>query len=211
MNMQILVNGQPLEGAAYQAGEDLIVHIPGAAQQAIEKLDRLPPFKDLFRPVSSGFIACPGRQAREVGEWDGKAYEFEGGVELLEGPDGKVWAQVCELADLPATGLLDGTMECPQCRGSGVTHQEDEATGKTFSGHCSLCWGTGVIPSWQPLREGEVVFALGYWDCECAMGHIHPDNHDHCPRCGVVAQDQPASRAGEVQEYLASFGLAVEV
>jgi hypothetical protein len=203
MHIQIFVNSLPVEGKAYQAGEGLIVHIPAMAQKTGEEPELLPPFSDLFQPVSSGFI--------EVGEWDGKAYEFEGGVELVQGPDGKVWAQVCELADLPSAEPPAGTMPCPQCRGSGVTRHEDDANGRIFTGRCSQCWGTGVIPSWEPSREGDIVFALGYWDCECERDYIHPDNHDHCAVCGAVADDQPASRAVEVQEYLASFGLAVEL
>ena len=159
----------------------------------------LPQFPALFRPVSSGFI--------EVGEWNGKAYEFEGGVELLQGPDGKVWAQVCELSNLPSAEPPAGTIGCPVCRGSGIAREEDDATGKIFTGRCFLCWGTGFIPSFEPSREGEVVYALGFWNCKCEAGYIHPENHDHCQACGAVADDQPASRASEVQEYLAEFGL----
>ena len=149
--------------------------------------------------VSSGFI--------EVGEWDGKAYEFEGGVELLQGPDGKVWAQICALANLPSAEPPAGTVGCPVCRGSGVTREEDDATGKVFTGRCFLCWGTGVIPSWEPSRGGDIVYALGFWNCECETDYIHPENHDHCLICGAVAENQPASQASEVQEYLAEFGL----
>ena len=203
MQIQILVSGLPVEGTAYRAGEGVIIHIPDIAQKVGEEPGMLPPFSALFRPVSSGFI--------EVGEWSGKAYEFEGGVELVQGPDGKVWAQVCELTDLPSAEPPAGTMACPQCRGSGVTREEDDPTGKVFTGRCSLCWGTGVIPSWEPSQEGDIIYALGYWDCECKTDHIHPDNHDHCPVCGAVVDDQPTSRADEVQEYLAAFGLVVEL
>jgi len=203
MQIQILINGLPVQGTACQAGKDVVIHVPCLAQQTGEEPGLLPPFSSLFQPVSSGFI--------EVGEWDGKAYEFEGGVELVRGPDGKVWAQICETADLPSAEAPAGTTGCPQCRGSGVTRQEDDATGRIFTGRCSLCWGTGVIPSWDPWREGDIVFALGFWDCECETGYIHPDNHDVCPVCGAVAEVQPASRANEVQEYLASFGLVVAV
>lgn len=193
----VTIEGRMHFGAMYTAGKGVVVHIPVFPPEKA-----LPAFGDLFKPVSSGFI--------EVGEWDGKAYEFEGGVELVQGPDGKVWAQVCELSDLPSAEPPPGTMICPQCRGSGVTRKEDDATGKIFTGRCHLCWGTGVIPSWEPIREGEIIFALGYWDCECDESYIHPDNHDHCPVCDAVQDDQPASHAAEVREYLASLGVQAQ-
>ena len=203
MQIQILVSGLPVEGTAYRAGEGLIIHIPDIARKVGEEPGLLPPFSALFQPVSSGFI--------EVGEWDGKVYEFEGGVELVHGPDGKVWAQVCELADISSSGPPALTMSCPQCLGSGVTREEDDATGKVFTGCRALCWGTGVIPSWEPSQESGIVYGLGYWDCKCKTDRIHPDNDDHCPVCGAVSDNQPASHAGEVQEYLAALGLVVEL
>ena len=66
MQIQILINGLPVEGMACQAGKDVIIHIPCIAQKSGEDPGLLPPFSSLFQPVSSGFI--------EVGEWDGKAY-----------------------------------------------------------------------------------------------------------------------------------------
>ena len=111
--------------------------------------------------AGEGFIIHIPDIARKVGEWDGKAYEFEGGVELVQGPDGKVWAQVCDLSDLLSTEPPAGTMACPQCRGSGVTREEDDATSKIFTGRCALCYGTGVVPSWDPSQESDIVYALG--------------------------------------------------
>ena len=102
------------------------------------------------------------------------------------------------------------TIPCPECLGSGMTHHMDAATGKPYTSRCSLCWGTGVIPLWDPWREGDIVFALGYWDCECERDYIHPSNHDYCPLCGAAAEDQPVSRAEEARGFLASLGLAVE-
>ena len=199
MQTQILINGLPVEGTAYQAGEGLIIHIPGIAQKVGEEPALLPQFSALFQPVSSGFI--------EVGEWDGKAYEFEGGVELLQGPDGKVCGASMRARQPPSAEPPAGTVGCPVCRGSGVAREEDDATDKIFTGRCFLCWGTGVIPSWELCHEGGIVYAVGFWNCECEAGYIHPENHDHCLVCGAVAENQPASQAGEVQEYLAEFGL----
>ena len=204
MQIQIFINSLPVQGEAYQAGKDLILHIPILVRQIGEEPSLLPPFKDLFQPISAGFI--------EVGEWDGKAYDFEGSVELSLGPDGKVWAQVCKPDEIPHAGPEAGTITipCPICHGSGVNHHLDAASGKPYTGRCSLCWGTGTIPAWDPWQEGDIVFALGYWDCECDRDYIHPCNHDACPVCGVAAEDQPVSRADEVRAYLGSFGLVVE-
>ena len=80
MQIQLLVSSVPFEGTAYRAGEGVIIHIPDIVQNTCEKPGLLPPFSALFQPVSSGFI--------EVGEWVGKAYEFKGGVELVQRPDG---------------------------------------------------------------------------------------------------------------------------
>jgi hypothetical protein len=199
MHIEILINGLPVKGAANQARDGIIIRIPDIAQKAGEEPGLLPLFSALFQPISSGFI--------EVGEWNGKAYEFEEGVELVQGPDGKVCAQVCELSNLPSAEPPAGTVGCPVCRGSGIAREEDDANGKIFTGRCFLCRGTGIIPSFEPSREGEIVYALGYWYCECETDYIHPDNHDHCLVCGAVVDDQPASRASVVQEYLAEFGL----
>jgi hypothetical protein len=68
MQIQILVSGLPVESTAYRAGEGIIINIPDISQKVGEEPGLLPPFAALFQPVSSGFI--------EVGEWDGKAYEF---------------------------------------------------------------------------------------------------------------------------------------
>jgi hypothetical protein len=199
MHIHVLINGLPIEGEAYQAGDGIIIHIPGITQKAVEEKGLLPQFSALFQPISSGFI--------EIGDWDGKAYEYKGGVELLQSPDGKVWTQVYELTNIPSAEPPAGTTGCPVCRGSGVACEEDDATGKIFTGRCFLCWGTGFIPTWEPSREGNIVYAPGFWNCGCETNYIHTENHDHCLVCGAVADNQPVSRASEVQEYLAKFGV----
>jgi hypothetical protein len=199
VQIEISISGLPVEGTAYKSGEDVILHILGIARKTGEKTGLLTPFYVLFQPISSGFI--------EFGEWEGKAYKFEGGVELVLGPDGKVRAQVCNLAKLPSTELPTGTVGCPVCHGSGFAREEEEATGKIFTGRCPLCWGTCFILLFEPSREGKVVYALGFWNCKCVAGYIHPENHDHCLAFGAVVDNQPASRASEVQECLAKFGL----
>lgn len=195
MHIQIIVNGLPVKGMAYLAGESVIVHIPAFAQKTGEEPGLLSPFKDLFQPVTSGYI--------EVGEWDGKTYEFEGGVELALGPDGKVWAKVCEPADLPSAGPLPdtSTIPCPKCNTGSMLSEED------ITGHCSLCWGTGVIPSWDPRQAGGIVSALGYWSCKCDQNKVHPHNHDHCSICGAKAEEQAVSRAEDVRLFLEGWRL----
>jgi len=92
MNIQIEINGEPYTGKAYQANGGLVIHLPGVQSP------HAPAFKALFQALpgetaSGGFV--------EVGEWNGKAYPFEAQVDFCLGPDGRVWAQIGRLADLP--------------------------------------------------------------------------------------------------------------
>ncbi|MBU2612001.1 MAG: hypothetical protein KJ606_13815 [Chloroflexi bacterium] len=102
---------------------------------------------------------------------------------------------------------------CPACKGSGAVSVpapefvKEEGWGETAKARCDLCWGTGVLPKLQVYGEGEVSFALGWWDCECEKDYIHPDNHDACPVCGASQGEQPQGRADEVRRYLAALGV----
>jgi hypothetical protein len=91
--IQIEINGDPYQGTAYQAGNGILIHLPGV--QALTASE----FETLFQPIpddrlSGGFI--------EAGEWDGKAFPFESDLLFSLGPDGAVWAKVCQsLQELP--------------------------------------------------------------------------------------------------------------
>lgn len=95
MDIQLQINGESYTGQAYQANGSLVICLPGV-QSA-----HAPVFDDLFQPLpdetaSGGFV--------EVGEWNGRAFQFETQVSFRLGPDGKVWAQVCDLSELQAVG-----------------------------------------------------------------------------------------------------------
>ena len=88
--IQIELNGEPYTGFAYQTQDGTLISLPGL------QAPHAPGFEALFHPLpeeraSSGFI--------EIGEWDGSAYPFEGDVPLMLGPDGAVWAKVCNVPD----------------------------------------------------------------------------------------------------------------
>ena len=88
--IQLELNGEAYSGFAYQTQGGILISLPGL------QAPHAPGFDALFQPLpderaSSGFI--------EIGEWDGSAYPFEGDVPLMLGPDGAVWARVCERPD----------------------------------------------------------------------------------------------------------------
>jgi hypothetical protein len=97
--IQIEINGDPYQGTAYQAGNGILIHLPGVQSPYASA------FEALFQPLpgdrlSGGFI--------EAGEWDGKAFPFEGDLLFGLGPDGAVWAKVCEsLQELPVVEAVD--------------------------------------------------------------------------------------------------------
>ena len=101
--IQIEINGEPYQGAAYQAGNGILIHLPGV------QASHAPAFETLFQPLpedhlNSGFL--------EVGEWDGKAFPFESDVLFGLGPDGAVWAKVCDTLDaLPGVELAASDQE----------------------------------------------------------------------------------------------------
>jgi hypothetical protein len=102
--IQIEINGDPYQGTAYQAGNGILIHLPGVQSPYASA------FEALFQPLpgdrlSGGFI--------EAGEWDGKAFPFEGDLLFGLGPDGAVWAKVCEsLQELPVVEAVDEKTSC---------------------------------------------------------------------------------------------------
>lgn len=95
-NIQIEINGETCTGIAYQAADGIrrmlciCIHLPGL------QAPHAPTFETLFQPLpeerlNGGFI--------EAGEWDGSAFPFEENVLFGLGPDGAVWARVCDHPD----------------------------------------------------------------------------------------------------------------
>ena len=101
MNIQIEINGEVYSGTAYQAADGLVIHLPGI------QADSAPPFETLFQSLP---VEKPDSGFLEVGEWNGKKFPFETQVSLVIGPDGMVWAQVCDTpSKLPDTNLQVAT------------------------------------------------------------------------------------------------------
>lgn len=61
-------------------------------------------FNDLFEALPPNHLAS---SFLELGEWSGKAYETEFQLPFLLGPDGKVWAEIGEVEDLPPLSERD--------------------------------------------------------------------------------------------------------
>ncbi len=51
-------------------------------------------------------------------------------------------------------------------------------------------------------HHGDMTLNLDYWDCECEFGYIHAIDVDYCPICGAHREDQPNSRAEEVEHLM---------
>jgi hypothetical protein len=104
MKLQLEINGEPYTGTAIKTNDGILIHLPGiqAASAA--------PFETLFQglpenKLNGGFL--------EVGEWNGKEFSFETQVTFGVGPDGKVWAQVCDTpGELPDAAACDTTLAC---------------------------------------------------------------------------------------------------
>ena len=46
-----------------------------------------------------------------------------------------------------------------------------------------------------------VTLNINYWDCECKENYIHDKAQAKCLLCGALQEDQPNSRANEVEEF----------
>ena len=82
----------------YQIPGGLIIHVPDMQADGAEPISGL--FSLMFTSVpqdklDAGYL--------EIGEWDKAkdAYPWEGAVNFMLGPDGKVWAQVGDIEDIP--------------------------------------------------------------------------------------------------------------
>ncbi len=87
MKLQLEINGEPYTGTAFKTNDGILIHLPGVQAPSAA------PFETLFqgvpeRKLNGGYL--------EVGEWNGKEFSFETQVTFGVGPDGKVWAQVCD-------------------------------------------------------------------------------------------------------------------
>jgi hypothetical protein len=97
MNIQVEINGEPYTGSAFNTKDGILIQLSGV------QVPLAPPFEAMFRGIpehklNGGFL--------EVGEWNGKEFSFETQIAFGLGPDGKVWAKICETpAELPDAGF----------------------------------------------------------------------------------------------------------
>ncbi len=76
----------------------LATRLRAAVEQSRLTAEAMFPFESQFQPLPNGKVS--GGHL-EVGEFDGSEYEWETDIEFLLGPDGKVWAKVGLLDNLP--------------------------------------------------------------------------------------------------------------
>lgn len=100
------------------------------------------------------------------------------------------------------TGLLP--IVCPVCKGDGTLPQTER--GIRFRIRCHICIGRGKLPPLDIVENGGR-YATWYWMCACAKDYVHPDNHDHCPLCGAIADDRPMCRIEDVIAWLNNIGV----
>ncbi|MCB9136588.1 MAG: hypothetical protein H6636_14280 [Anaerolineales bacterium] len=141
----------------YHIRDSLLIRLPkpfdGNLFPDTQGLDTWPPpnmlpFQSLFEGlppnrISYGFL--------ELGEWSGEAYEKEFQLPFLLGPDGKVWAEIGEVDDLPplaerdrealAAKMIDEFLEI--CDDGEFTLEEGEPT------RAELCfWPVPRVMHW---------------------------------------------------------------
>lgn len=59
-------------------------------------------------------------------------------------------------------------------------------------------WLDMITPPPEIEIVGEIVLALGYWDCNCDRDYILPISHKACPRCGDTQEESATSRLNEL-------------
>jgi hypothetical protein len=108
MNIQLEINGEPYTGTAFKTNDGIRrmicirIHLPGVQAPSAA------PFETLFqgvpeRKLNGGYL--------EVGPWNGREFTFETQVTFGVGPDGKVWAQVCNTpGELPDANACDTSL-----------------------------------------------------------------------------------------------------
>lgn len=102
MKLELEINGEPYTGSAFKTNDGILIHLPGVQAASAA------PFETLFRGVPEN---KPNGGFLEVGEWNGKEFSFETQVTFGVGPDGKVWAQVCDTpGELPDAAACDTTL-----------------------------------------------------------------------------------------------------
>jgi len=130
------------QGKAYYTQDSLLIHLPKPFDESLSLNGHGPdswstentlPFNNLFKALPPDRISCG---YLELGEWLGNAYEAEFQIALLLGPDGKVWAEIGDVEDLPilaerdretlATQMIDEFLEA--CDHDEVCIEEGEPT-----------------------------------------------------------------------------------
>lgn len=109
---------------------------------------------------------------------------------------------------------IEESVECPVCQHTG-TEPSKHVMFEGSSRHtiqCRLCCGVGYLPPLIVLVENHARLAAYYWTCACEMQvdglnyeRLHPINHDHCPKCGMLSDLGKKPLVGYVQACYQHF------
>jgi len=108
---------------------------------------------------------------------------------------------------------IEQPVECPLCQRTGTEPSEHVMfEGSKHTTQCRLCWGVGILPPLIVVVENFARLAAYYWTCTCEMKvdgltyeRLHPINHDHCPKCGMMSESGKRPLVGYVQACYQHF------
>src|SRR3990172_12418285 len=108
---------------------------------------------------------------------------------------------------------IEEPVECPVCKHTGAEPSDHVMfVGSKHTTQCRLCWGVGFLPPLIVLVENFARLAAYYWICTCEMKvdgltyeRLHPINHDHCPKCGMMSEFGQRPLVGYVQACYQHF------
>ena len=115
--------------------------------------------------------------------------------------------------DSPLIKQIEQPVECPLCQRTGTEPSEHVMfEGSKHTTQCRLCWGVGILPPLIVVVENFARLAAYYWTCTCEMKvdeltyeRLHPINHDHCPKCGMMSEFGKRPLVGYVQACYQHF------
>lgn len=108
---------------------------------------------------------------------------------------------------------IEQAIECPLCQHTGaVPSRHVMFEGSRHTTQCRLCWGVGYLPPLVVLVENHARLAAYYWTCACEIKfdgltyeRLHPINHDHCLKCGMMSDLGKRPLVGYVQACYQHF------
>lgn len=123
------------------------------------------------------------------------------------------YAKIDKVHDTTPIKEIEESVECPVCQHTGTEPSKHVMfDGSRHTIQCRLCCGVGYLPPLIVLVENHARLAAYYWTCACEMQvdglnyeRLHPINHDHCPKCGMLSDLGKRPLVGYVQACYQHF------